>query len=439
MTRTVSTHGLKCRSFWEDTVDCFQRDARDLPSHADVVIVGGGYTGLVAAAELARAGKNVALLDAHEIGHGCSSRNGGQVSATIKPGFNELVKKFGPDRAREIKQIGVAAFENLKALIASENLDADWQETGRFLAAHSQQHLDKTAAELAGLPQGLEIPHKTVTRAELPEYLGQSSYVGGVFFPLAAGVNPAKLLQALARRASDAGAELYPNSPVQKVSRSGDAYVVETPLGQIRAARILVATNGYSGKSDPWCRRRIIPIASSMIATQELDPTLVASLIPKARQVIDTRKLVVYFRPSPDGRRILFGGRAGLFELPAEKAAQRLLGMLNQSFPKLSDIRAEYCWSGTVGYTFDKLPHIGANDGIHYAMGYCGSGVAMSVYLGQKAALQLLGRPEGRTPLDGISFPTRPFYTGFPWFLVPAIAAMRTVDRHPFLERLAKV
>jgi len=424
-------------NYWQDKSHTSQRSemAADLPQRCDAVVVGGGYTGLMAAAELAKGGVSTFVLDSGAMGAGCSGRNGGQVGTTIKPSFEKLSASYGHDRAVAIKKVGIDAYAALRDLVASEALDVDWQEDGRFLAAHSDAHFDSLCKTLTNQPQGAAVPYQMVSKAELPDYLGSPSYVGGALYPMAASVQPTKLVTALADRAQQAGATLCANTPVTKLTPLGSGIRVTTDRGDILADKVLVATNGYTSKLTPWLRRRVIPIASAIIATEEMDPGLIRQLIPGGRAVVDTRKLVVYFRASPDGRRILFGGRASVWDLPPAKAAPRLVDMLRFIYPQLDTIKTSHAWSGTVAYTFDELPHVGVHKGIHYAMGYCGSGVALSTYLGKKIGLQMLGAGEGTTPLDGLTFQTRPLYTGTPWFMAAAVAAYRITDRLSAMNR----
>jgi len=165
----------------------------------------------------------------------------------------------------------------------------------------------------------------------------------------------------------------------------------------------------------------VIPIGSYMIATEPLPEAQMARLMPRGRVLGDTRKLVYYYRPCPDRRRILFGGRVSMNETDPRHGAPRLHAEMTRIFPELAEIRMTHGWMGFVGYTFDTLPHLGRHDGIHYAMGYCGSGVSLASYLGTRIGQQLLGRAEGRTAIDGPRFPGRPYYWGWPWFLAPSI------------------
>jgi glycine/D-amino acid oxidase-like deaminating enzyme len=179
----------------------------------------------------------------------------------------------------------------------------------------------------------------------------------------------------------------------------------------------------------PWQRRRLIPIGSYMIATEPLPETLIDRLIPNGHVVSDTRKVVYYYRASPDRRRILFGGRVSHHETDPRVSGPLLHAEMARIFPELSEVRISHSWLGFVAYSFDELAHIGVHDGIHYAAGYCGSGVSMASYLGMRCGQRVLGMKEARTGFDDIGFPTRPFYDGKPWFLAPMVAFYRWRDR----------
>jgi len=166
-----------------------------------------------------------------------------------------------------------------------------------------------------------------------------------------------------------------------------------------------------------------------MIATEPIAPHLMAQLFPTDRVVTDTRRVVFYYRPSPDRTRVLFGGRVSASETDPRKTVAPLKAEMARLFPELAAVRVSRSWMGFVAYTFDKLPHIGCKDGIHFAMGYCGSGIAMASYLGMRLGQQILGKSEGRTAFDEITFESRPYYFGRPWFLSPTIAFYRWLDR----------
>jgi len=213
------------------------------------------------------------------------------------------------------------------------------------------------------------------------------------------------------------------------LDRTRDCFAVRTSRGTLRARQVLLATNGYTGALSPWHRRRVVPIGSYIVATEELDPALVRRLIPHARNVGDTRRVVIYLRPSPDGRRILFGGRAAAAEQDVTRCVPRLRQMMAQIFPELGAARISRAWMGFVGFTFDTLPHLGGDRGLYYCMGYCGQGFPSATYYGRRVGLQMAGVAGGATALDGLAFPTRPLYYGRPWFLPAAILGYRLRDR----------
>jgi glycine/D-amino acid oxidase-like deaminating enzyme len=164
-------------------------------------------------------------------------------------------------------------------------------------------------------------------------------------------------------------------------------------------------------------RRRVIPVGSYIIATETIAPDLMKRLIPNGRMISDSRHVMNYYRPSPDGTRILFGGRASFRQVSAAAAAPRLHQMMTGVWPELANTRITHAWTGNVAFTFDFVPHIGTHDGVHYALGCQGSGVAMMSYLGHQVGLKLAGGANRPSAFDGLPFPTRPLYSGNPWFL----------------------
>jgi glycine/D-amino acid oxidase-like deaminating enzyme len=226
-----------------------------------------------------------------------------------------------------------------------------------------------------------------------------------------------------------AGANVVPHCMVTRIHRESDGLLVTTARGRVRARNVIVATNGYTRNLVPWLQHRVIPIGSYIIATEPLPKETMARLMPRGRIVSDTRRVVYYYRPSPDGTRILFGGRVSADETNPMVSGPRLHSALTRIFPELSRTRISHSWFGFVAYTFDELMHAGEHGGIHYATGYCGSGVGMAGYLGMRIGQQVLGLPEGRTGFNGIPFPARPYYQGTPWFVGPAVTYYRLHDR----------
>ena len=399
-----------------------------LPAQVDVLIVGAGYTGLSAARETAASGRSTLVLDSAPLGGGCSSRNGGQVAYSIKPSFQTLKSRHGAATAQGICREGVQAVAELRSLARAQGVDCDWRETGCFYGAHTPRHfaamVRDAGEEAARLGQKVSV----VPRSEQRTEIASDFYHGGLVYHEDASVNPMRLLLSLLRRARASGAAVIDRCPVSAVRSAPRGFEVLTPRGLVQARQVLLATNGYSGPLSPWHRRRVIPIGSYQIATEPLGEERVRALIPNGRNVYDSRRVVVYFRPSADGERIIFGGRAALSEPDTLACVSRLQSMMARIFPQLRSAPISHAWAGWVAYTFDKLPHLGQHDGIYYCMGYCGQGVPLATYYGKRIGQQMLGLPEGRTALDGVKFASRPYYFGVPWFLAPSVLAFRLMD-----------
>ena len=423
------TPDSKQTPYWWDRVPRPALPQAALPARVDVLVIGSGYTGLSAALQTVRGGRSTLVLDAEDAGWGCSTRNGGQISTSIKPGYAELARRHGPETAFGIIREGQNSLAWVADFVAAEKIDADFGVVGRFHAAHSPSHYDALARQLASQHKGLEVEAHMVPRAEQHSELGTDAYFGGAVFARHASIDPARFHQGMLDRALAAGAQVAPHCAATAIRRDGAGFQVQTARGQVAARNVIVATNGYTSGLTPWLHRRAIPIGSYVIATEPLAPEVMARLMPRKRIVSDTRKVDYYYRASPDGRRILFGGRVSLSETDPRISGPRLHDAMTGIFPELATTRISHSWCGFVAYTFDELMHVGAHEGVHYAMGYCGSGVGMAGYLGMRVGQQVLGLKEGRTALDGVSFQTRPFYHGNPWFLAPSVLYYRWRDR----------
>lgn len=237
--------------------------------------------------------------------------------------------------------------------------------------------------------------------------------------------------------AIESGVHVTGNCAVEEVTKDSNGFVLRTAKGQVRARDVMIATGGYSGPLSPWLQRRIIPIGSYVIATDPIPSALMDELFPTDRIVNDTCKVVYYFRPSPDRTRVLFGGRVSAKETDPSVSGPKLHQDMCRIFPQLRDYGISHSWTGQVGYTFDELPHVGTQDGMHYSTGYCGTGVSLASYFGMRVGQKILGLSEGATALDGLKFPTRPFYRGNPWFLPAAVTWYRWQDKFE-LHRAAR-
>lgn len=403
------------KPFWWDDVPSVE-ERNELPRKVDVAIVGSGYCGLAAGLELARSGVRVAVLDSGRIGEGASTRNGGMVSGGLK--LPEPIRaKLGEERFRRVLSEAVGSFHHLESFIARESFDADYARCGRFTGAHSEgayRRLEKHAERLAqetGFSIGL------VPRQRQHEEIGSDYYHGGMVVAESGGLNPARYHRALRRAFERAGGSLHGYSTVIAIERSHGGFRLKTAGGDLQADKVFVATNGYSGRLLPYLQRRLIPIASFIIATEELPPDLIRELNPKGRMLVDTKRILYYFRVSPDGRRIIFGGRASFRDSAEQQSAKNLHCFMCEVWPQLRDTRITHAWKGNVAFSFDLLPHMGSRDGIHFAGGCQGTGVTMATYLGHRTALKLLDRDGEGSIFEELSFPGNPLYGGTPWFL----------------------
>jgi glycine/D-amino acid oxidase-like deaminating enzyme len=424
----ILTSDFKAEPYWWDRSPRPTLESSRPPEAVDVAVIGSGYTGLCAALQVARGGRSTLVLDAEDAGWGCSTRNGGQISTSIKPDYDALARKHGQETAFNIVKEGHNSLAFMKDFVAEEKIGCDFIVPGRFHAAHNAREYEALARDITSAPKGLEEPAHMVPRAEQRQELGTDVYHGGVVMEAHASLDPGRYHQGILERVLNAGATVIPHCRVEALDQSSDGIDVITAKGKVRARDVIVATNGYTGGLTPWLQRRVIPIGSYIIATEPLDDGVMSQLFPSKKVVSDTRKVVYYYRPSPDHKRIVFGGRVTSGETSPLNSGGMLRSDMIGIFPDLSDVRISHSWMGFVAYTFDELSHIGRREGIHYAMGYCGSGVGMASYLGTRIGQQVLGLEKGRTALDGVGFQTRPLYTGKPWFLPMTVAYYRWRD-----------
>jgi glycine/D-amino acid oxidase-like deaminating enzyme len=401
---------------WWDDVELPAGSEDDLPSETDVVVVGGGYTGVAAARQLARSGRSVVLLEKEQLGFGASTRNAGFVHPGLKASLTQLEQRHG-ERGRAVFADARRAFDLVAQLIADEGIECDYRRDGRVVLAHLESKLGYLRELERTYREGL---HEQATMVEPGAYTSASGFRGALAIEKGATLHPARYYAGLAAAAVRAGASLHAHTPATRLDRVGAAFRVGTPHGTIEARDVLVATNGYTDALVPELRRRVIPIGSYIIATERLDPELAATITAQdapGRAFLDTKNFLNYWRLSPDGR-LLWGGRASFRRTTVERVRGVLHRSMVAAYPQLRSVRLEYAWGGNVAFTFDRLPHFGRVRGLTFALGYCGSGVALATYFGTAAAAWISG--EEPIAFAGLPFPTAPLYRGDPWFL-PAV------------------
>ena len=416
-------------------LDQLAASATEIPSHADCVIAGAGYTGLSAALTLARAGKSVLVLDASHPGYGCSGRNGGLIGPSFhKLGLSGLRAQLGEAKATAIIQESMETLAWLKQFISQEAIECGLTQTGRFRGAVVGKHYDELARQAESLGKVVDLSFEMVPRSSQRDCIGSDYYKGGIVYHQDGYLQPGLYLKGLANLVSQAGARIFAPAAVRQIESAKDGYRVMVGDASIQCGDVLIATNGYTDINFPYLRRRVIPLRSGIISTEPLSAELMQELSPRQYGFGDTSRLVPYYRPSPDGTRLVFGGRAFDNADKPENYTKDLHRLMTRIFPQLDNTKISHAWSGTVAYTFDHAPHIGqlpegTMAGVYYAMGYCGSGVGRASWFGRKAALKILNDPQGSTPLDDLVFETRPTYSGYPWFLPAVLRWHSLMDR----------
>jgi len=429
MTSAAFDPDLKLTPYWWEAAPLTDAEPTEIPARADVGIVGAGFAGLSAALTLVRAGRSVVVFDSQRAGEGASSRNGGICSGNIKMPFGQMIKTMGKSKAMAIYGEGVAARESLAQFVDEENIDCGFDYAGRFSGANSPGDYDRMGREADALNEYFDLGAEMVPRSEQHRELGTDFYHGGQVRPDTAGLHPGLFHKGLLERALAAGVQVIAETAVTGIQRDGGEFQLTTARGTLTAGEVIVCTNGYTGPATPWLQRRVIPIPSQIIATEPLPKETLERLMPKRRMCNDTRNLYNYYRPSPDGTCIVFGGRRGADTDDPRIKCTHLLGNLIEIFPELADIKVTHSWWGYTGYSFDFLPHLAIHDGIHYASAFCGSGVVWAPWVGRKAAQRILGDAESETVFDTFEFKGRPLYWGKPWFLPPIIAWYGIKDR----------
>ncbi len=400
-------------SLWTATADPLPAlSPLDRDIRAEVAIIGGGYTGLSAARELAKRGVEAVLVDAGDIAGGASGRNGGFVSSRFRVSFLHMLKRHGRDVARRMFEIGREGAAHVARTAEELGLrSTDFARHGTLYAAFNERQLRAAQDSIAWMEREFgAAPARILSRAEIAAESGSTLFVGGTLAVAGAGVHPLNYARGLARDLHARGVPLFPHSPATAIRREGDTVVVVTPAGRVRAGQVILGTNAYSRISPVTARlaRRVIPFQSAVIATSRLPPALLERILPARRMVFDSKRVLRWWRIFDD--RMVFGGRGASGNEGSEAAYARLQAGMVSIHPELREVPLEYRWSGYVGMSLDGLPHVGRlDDRLLFAAAYNGSGVSLASLLGTIAARMAQGEEPDLALLRAERFRPMPF------------------------------
>jgi glycine/D-amino acid oxidase-like deaminating enzyme len=323
----------------------------------------------------------------------------------------------------------------VEQIVREENIDCSFSRCGHLEVACKQTHFDGYEESAALIQREFNHELRIIPKNELRSEIGSDIYFGGMVDETSAGLNPARYVAGLAHAAQRAGACLYDHTRVTFVEPStingARKFRLQTSKGSVTAREVLLATGAYTTEATPALRRKIIPIGSYIIATETLPADLARELSPRNRMIYDSKHFLYYYRLTPDNR-MLFGGRAAFFpetENTVRLSAEILRCGMIAVYPQLRHMKVEFVWGGTLDFTLDVMPHAGRIDGMYFAAGFAGHGVAAATWFGVKLAARICGDPID-IPFDGIKFPAAPIglRSGHTWALPLAGAWYRILD-----------
>ena len=361
--------------------------------NVDVVIVGGGYTGLSTALHLAERGTNVMVLEAHEAGWGCSGRNGGQVNPGLKPDPDEVVRDFGPDLGRRMVELSYAAPDRVFGLIRQHGIDCEARQGGTLRASVDTRSAGRVAGLAAQcLARAMPVEHLDATA--MAAATGTDRYRSGLLDTRGGSLNPLGYARGLARAALVAGARIHTGTRALAIEPNGTGWRVRTASGAVSAAHVVVGTNGYTDDLWPLLRQTIIPVYSAIVGTEPLPPEILAQVMPGGSVLYEVGWDTVYYRVEAGGR-LLMGGRGPQRDTQTEADDAHLIAYAIRLWPALKAVRWTHRWFGQIAATADHYPHlVEPVPTAHLALGYNGRGVAMATTMGALLAQRILGADE---------------------------------------------
>ncbi len=395
---------------------------------ADMVVIGGGFTGLSAALHLADNGADVMVLDAAYPGFGASGRNGGQVIPGLKWNPGEIESRYGGTLGPQVVHTVASGPDLVFSLIERFGISCAALRTGWLQPAHTSQTLATVSARAEQWARR-GAPVRAVDANEMAALLGSSFYRGGLFDGRGGTIQPLAYTRGLAQAALQLGARIYRDSPVHSLQADGDHWLLTLPQGTVRARRVILATNAYSDQIHDPLRRSLVPVPSYQVATKPLSAEFRARILPGQQGVSDTFNLLRYWRVDATGRLIM--GARGLFGQPSQAEALRSHdAALREIYPMLGSLDYDYRWTGMVAITEDHLPHLhDLAPGLYGAVGYNGRGVAMATMMGRLVAQRALGREDGEYVFPVTTLKPILFHRFSEWGVRATVSYLRIRDQ----------
>lgn len=357
---------------------------------ADVCVIGGGFTGLSAALNLAERGLDVVLLEAERIGFGASGRCGGLVGSGQRKEVLETEEMFGLDRSKLLWEFAELAKKEIRDRVEKHDIACDLQR-GQLVGVHKKRYLGWAREMAHVLAERYSYPFcAALNREETRARVASDDFLEGMYDSEALTLHPLNYSLGLARAAAEAGVRIYEKSRVLSYSRV-DPAVVKTVSGSVKASFVVLACNGYLEDLEPRVAGKIMPINNFMIATEPLEESRSRQLINGRFGVHDTRFVVNYFRMSDDHRLIFGGGENYRPGFPGDIKKFVRPHML-RLFPQLKDVAIDYGWGGTLSVTVNRLPHVGKlQPNVFFGQGYSGHGISTANFAGKVIAEAVTG------------------------------------------------
>jgi len=421
---------MKYVSYWRDTTVPFAGGhTGPVEGQFDVAVIGGGFTGLGAALQLAKGGAKVIVLEAEQVGAGASGRNGGHLNNGLAHSYIAAKTELGPERAIALYKAFDASIDTLERLIREENIACDFRRAGKLKLASKPGHVEAIAKNFEAIHREVDPDTALLSAADLASEIC-SPFHGAMLSKKSAMMHMGRFASGLAHAAARHGAVIVERAAVTGQAREAKGFRLTTAKGTLRAEQVLLATGAYTPPQFSYFRRRIIPVGSFIIATRPLTAAEAAMVLPGHRTYVTSMNIGNYFRLSPDNR-LIFGGRARFSATSDQRSDAKsgaiLRAAMLRMFPQLADVEIDYCWGGLVDLTADRYPRAGRQDGLWYAMGYSGHGAQLSTHLGMIMADAMLGRTD-RNPMKDVGWPVVPGHFGKPWFLPFVGAYYKTLD-----------